>query len=158
VSARSARADDDAPPPRPRGGMMDNPLMQKVRLLAAEKVQKELDLSDDQKSSLKKIADDFRDARRSFRDLSADERKTKMQEFEKKFDDVLNDKQRERIKQVGLQLGGVQAWMRKEVADELKLTDEQKTKLQDLQKEQRKQIREQFADGPPDADGRAKIK
>ena len=69
ISVAACSAADDAPPPRPR----DNPGADKLRMLMAEKVQKELDLSDAQRDSLKKISDDAKKAREDMRDLSPED-------------------------------------------------------------------------------------
>jgi Spy/CpxP family protein refolding chaperone len=104
-----------------RGGPGNNPLM----LLQAEPVQKELSLTDDQKSSISKLADEQRD-------LSREDRQQKAEETRKQLAEILKPEQRERLEQIGLQLAGGRALTRPDIAEKLGLSEEQKTKLNEL--------------------------
>ncbi len=102
-----------------------------------EKVQADLKLTDDQKEQIKKIV---ADTPRPMRDQNAsrEERMAKMQEYQKDLQDklntVLNDSQKARMKEIRLQVRGTAALSDKEVAESLKLTDDQVNKIKDLNK------------------------
>jgi hypothetical protein len=133
------------------GGRFNDPTF----LLGTEQVQKELELSDDQKTSVQKLVDDNRQAMMdlrnsgaSFQDMGAKmaERAT---ENKKKVDDILLPPQRERLDQITLQLAGAQALSRPEVAEKLGLSDEQKSKLKDLADDAQQKRMDLISGGPP---------
>jgi Spy/CpxP family protein refolding chaperone len=131
-------------------------------LLSNEKVQADLKLTDEQKESIKKLADKAREDRSALTGLSGEERRTKMQEMakdmEQKTDAVLNDQQKARIKEIRLQARGTAALADKEVAESLKLTDDQVNKIKDLNKSLTDARTEAFSGGGrPDADAIAKL-
>jgi len=111
-----------------------------LALLQLDVVAKDLALTDEQKESLKKVGDDARqqmkDLRDSLKDASREDRRAKMSDAEKeiakKVDAVLNDKQRSRMQEIRLQVRGASALRDKEIADALKLTEDQTKKLTDL--------------------------
>lgn len=128
-------------------------------LFANETVQKDLALTDEQKASIKKINDDFRS---SLSGLSGEDRRSKMTELrkgvEEKIDAVLDDKQKARIKEIRLQVQGPGALSTKEVADALKLSDDQVTKIKDLTKSLSDARREAFqGGGGGNSDAREKL-
>lgn len=162
LAASCASAADDPPANPParqrgqggRGGGGD--------LSANDKVQADLQLSDEQKESIKKLADKAREDRAALTGLSQEDRRAKMQEMRKdmetKVDAVLNDKQKARMKEIRLQVRGTAALTDKDVAESLKLTDDQVSKIKDLIKSRDDAMREAFTGGgPPDADTRAKL-
>lgn len=131
----------------------------KLMLLANEAVQKELDLSDEQKTSLKGISDEVaKETREIFsgvRDLSKEERETKMEELRKKVaektkevegkaTEVLLANQRERLDQISLQQRGLSALTDEDVAKKLGISDDQKQKLTAAREESGKKMREAF--------------
>jgi len=136
------------------GGFGAEPL----RLLSNEKVQKELDLTADQKDSLKKLGDEARAQRpdfASFRDLSEDDRRAKMEEMRTKMEEqgkamkakvdaVLLPNQLERLKQLTLQLRGANALPDPEVAKALSLSEDQQKQLTELRAAGDAQRRELF--------------
>ena len=101
-------------------------------------MQKELALSEQQKTKVAQLVDDNRNAIHGSFQLSPEERQTKMQErvkeTNKKIADILSAPQNERFDQISLQLSvqtqGPGAFIRPEVADKLGLTSEQKDKIQ----------------------------
>ena len=107
-------------------------------LLGVEQVQKELTLSEEQKTKVAQLVDDNRNAIQNLFQLSPEERQSKMQERvkenQKKIADFLSAAQNERLDQISLQLTvqtqGPGAFIRPEVADKLGLTSEQKDKIQ----------------------------
>jgi hypothetical protein len=136
-----------------------------LMLLQAVKVQKELDLVQDQKDKLKELSGKFQGEMREqfsgmgdLRDLSQEERQAKMKEiqekaaevtkkFQKQADEILLRTQGERLKEISLQLRGTQALMDKEVADKLKIDDDQKERIQAAQRSVFEKARDLFAGG-----------
>jgi Spy/CpxP family protein refolding chaperone len=133
------------------GGFGADPLT----LLSNEKVQKELDLTSEQKDSVKKLADERqtqgREAFAALRDLSQDERRAKMDEMRKaaqaKVDAILLPPQVERLKQLTLQRQGAGALSDPEVAKALNISEDQKKQLADIREAAGAQMRELFTAG-----------
>lgn len=157
TAVRASAQDQANPPQRQRGqGFMRGG--SGLMLLRSDVVAKDLDLSTEQKESLTKLGDEARkqrtELRDSLKDASQEERRAKMSAAEKeidgKVDAVLNEKQRARLKEIKLQVRGASALTQPEIADALKLTDEQKTKLADLAKERRDASRAAFQDASGD--------
>jgi len=103
-----------------RGGFGVSP----IALVKVEAVQSDLALSSDQKDKVAKLEDappDF--------SASQEERQKARDEAKAKVDEILLPPQRERLAEISLQLEGVRALRRPEVATKLKLTDDQKQKI-----------------------------
>ncbi|MCC7087058.1 MAG: hypothetical protein IT427_18820 [Pirellulales bacterium] len=118
-----------------------------TQLLQNEKVQKELELTGDQVDQLKKIADEapsFRD----FQDLSREEITKKREETQKKVDEVLLPHQKDRLKELQIQLSGSRALLQDDVAEKLNLSSEQKEKLREVLSFRRGQNRGQGGERP----------
>jgi hypothetical protein len=123
----------------------------KVALVQIQQVQQELELNDDQKKQVREISEKVREASpRRAQGATGEgdraQRRDQMQmvsrvvaEQEKKLDEVLNEDQRKRLEEISLQLTGVRALSRDEVAGKLNLSDQQKEKLQSMLREQRGQ-------------------
>jgi Spy/CpxP family protein refolding chaperone len=143
-----------------RGGMGGGTM-----LLSNEGVHKELKLEDDQVSKVKTLADDLgtkmRESFQSLQSLEGEERTKKMQELGKEnalalhkgLAEILKPEQVKRFKQIEWQQGGANALANAEVAEALKLTDEQKTKVKDLLADHSKQQRELFQAAQGDREG-----
>jgi len=143
------------------GGGMGGFGADSLSLTSNEKVQKELDLTAEQKDGLKKLSDEVRAARpdfASFRDLSEDERRakmdalrTEMQERAKatqaKVDALLLPPQVERLKELRIQRLGAGALGDAEVAKALNISDDQKKQLADVREAGMAQMRELFQPG-----------
>jgi Spy/CpxP family protein refolding chaperone len=160
LAASQAFAADDPPATPParqsgpgaggRGGF---------NLFANPTVQKDLALTDEQKKSIETISADFRS---SLSGLSQEDRQAKMPELRKAMEDkigaVLNDQQKARVKEIRLQVQGPAALSSKEVAEALKLTDDQVNKIKDLTKSLSDARREAFqGGGAANADAREKL-
>ena len=145
------------------GGFGADPLS----LLSNEKVQKELDLTTEQKDGAKKLGEEVQTQRREafagFQDLSEDERRakfeemrTKMQEQAKatqvKVDALLLPPQVERLKQLVLQRQGAGALSNDDVVKALNISDEQKKQLADIRQAGFEKMREFFQPGGSDED------
>jgi len=143
-----------------------------------EAVQKEVGISGDQKSKLTSLQEDYRAARQKefqkaninlqdFQNISADQRqkmaqigRTLDEEFNPKIKEVVGADSFKRLKQIELQYNlsfrGPGALTYADVAAELKLTDDQKKKLTDMQAESDGQRRGGGGGGNFDAQAFAK--
>ncbi len=129
-------------------------------LLNAPQVQKELNLVQEQIDKLREIQrgamEGLRDMfPRGMRDMSAEERQKAMEEarkkmeertkeLRKKVDEVLLDHQKKRLKEIKLQVQGLQALSDPEVIEMLGITDEQREKMENLRKEAAEKTRKQM--------------
>jgi Spy/CpxP family protein refolding chaperone len=133
------------------GGRMG--MMGSARILRAEAVQKELNITADQLTKLKEVLEATRGPGGN-RDMTEEERTKMMEEMakrtaeqEKKIAEVLNEKQVARLKQIRLQATGVMAIMGEELSKELSVTAEQKEKIQGAMREIRAATRDAGAGG-----------
>lgn len=147
------------------GGMAQSPSAMWGTLLRSEKVQKELELVDDQKAKLKEIGDKATARMREafsgggdFRNLTDEQRRERFAEMQKKaqamaeetkkaISDVLLPHQLERLDQIALQMLGVRALEDKEVQQELGLTEDQKQQMQKAREQMAEKMRAMFAPG-----------
>lgn len=138
-------------------------------LLSNKGVQKELKLTDEQIEKADKAATELREKMMEkfaeLRELEGDERQEKMASLQKEMaaaskkvsDEILKPEQAKRLEQItmqfGFQNGGAQYLASNtEIADKLKITDEQKNKLKDLVTEARakqQEMREAGQGGDP---------
>lgn len=124
-------------------------------LVRNESVQKELNLTEEQKTKLKdaldKVRENHKDDLEKFRDLSMEERQKLMrtlnEENTKAVSGILDNKQMKRLKQITWQTQGAQAFQNPEVQKSLKLTDEQKDKIKSINEDAGKQMRDLFQGG-----------
>ncbi len=127
-------------------------------LLASESVQKELTLSDDQKTSLKKLRDDQTAGGQAFfsqfMGLSQDEMQKRLEERAKEnrrqISKILSPKQMERLAEINIQMAGPLALNFEDVAKQIGLTAEQKEQLKNIGDE----VRRKSADLTPTNNGR----
>jgi len=133
-------------------------------MLRMPEVQTELKLTDDQKTKLTGALDKLREQRQNsgqdFQSLSQEERQKLMAqrraEDDKALADVLNADQMKRDHQLQLQQQGLSSVAQdKALGDELKLTDEQRTKIQAIVDDQRNAMRELFQGGGGGGDRQA---
>jgi len=118
-------------------------------LLANASVQKELKLDDSQVEKSKELAASMREKmqenREKLQGLEAEERRTKQAEINKEMNEstmkavgaFLKPEQVTRLKQISIQVRGLQAFSDPEVAKKLNLTDTQKTDIQAINNEVR---------------------
>jgi hypothetical protein len=121
-----------------------------------------LELIDDQKDQIKKLSDKQREEMQEMfagmRDLSQEERREKMAELQpkmeeaqkklaKQVDEVLMPTQRDRLKQITIQIQGTAALGDDEVAKELGLSDDQQKQIQQVRTEAFEKMRESFRPG-----------
>jgi len=123
-------------------------------LLSNKSVQQELKLDADQITKASKWAEEqrarFTEASQKYADLSEDERRTKMQELRRTANEeshkavtaMLKPEQAKRFHQISLQARGVNAFEDAKVQEQLKITDDQKTKLAEIAKEHNDKQRE----------------
>lgn len=144
-----------------RGGFggFNVPGADRSMLLTNEKVQKELELAEDQLAELKKISEEARPQRGgggqpNFFEMSEEDRKKFVDQMQermkasiKKIDEVLLPHQLERLKQISWQNRGVGALQDEEVVESLKITDAQKKEMQAIAEAQGEKMRELFQGG-----------
>mgnify|MGYP001045004619 CR=1 FL=1 len=118
-------------------------------LLQRPDVQRELNLTEQQKTQVQQMQESMRAAWQELRNLPPQERRQKMEELRQKNDPtkVLNESQKKRLRELELQAMGPMAFLQPEVADELKLTQEQRSRLQGIVTQQMQQLRERFQGG-----------
>ncbi len=135
-----------------------------IGLLMRDDVRKELEIVDDQVKKIQALGDEMREQMRDLysglRDLSQEERQAKFAELREKsaelqkelsakVDEVLLPHQRDRLKQIGLQMQmryrGTSGLLTDQLAEDLNITDEQKEKLRAKAEEVRKSLEEQIA-------------
>jgi Spy/CpxP family protein refolding chaperone len=130
------------------GGMFGPP--SGAMLLNSEDVQKDLKLTDEQKTKVKDFQTKRMEAMREL--FSGGERpdREKMQEIRKKnqeedakfLKDALTADQNKRLKQIGYQTAGVMVFSNPDVQSQLKLTDEQKEKIKEIGDQMRKDMQD----------------
>ena len=154
-------------------GMMGQGMMGRgmdaARLLMIEQVQKEINLTEEQKSKLEALREEMRGQARGGEDrgrmreemqnLGEEERRERMQQMMQQFREqaekrtkemmeklgqVLSAEQMLRLKQIQLQQEGVMVLRRPEVVEELGLDDSQKERLQKIAEEVGTQMRERM--------------
>jgi hypothetical protein len=127
-----------------------------LQMLAIPEVQQELKMTPDQVSKVQGKSQEVRQATmelmreaggpQAFQEMSQEERQQlmeKMQAIQKKaVNEILNADQQKRFHQLELQQSGAMAFGRKEVREALKLTTEQGTKMQEVQRGQMQAMRE----------------
>jgi Spy/CpxP family protein refolding chaperone len=119
-----------------------------VMLLGQKSVQEELKLSEDQVKKIQDLQAKQREAFQGFGDLSQEERRTKMQELNKANNEavakILKPEQVKRFKEISLQqqvrFGVGFVLNNEEVAKALKITDEQKEKIREIQSKSREEL------------------
>jgi len=146
-----------------RGGFGNNLLY----LAMNEAVQKEIEVVDDQKAEINKISEEIRSQRPqgerpNFREMSEEEREKYIAQMRErgakeakianaKLEEALLPHQMKRLKEIALQQRGTSALTDPEVAKELKITDAQKKKLDDVNQKNREtmgaRMRELFQGG-----------
>jgi Spy/CpxP family protein refolding chaperone len=123
-----------------------------AQLLRRPEVQAELKLTDDQKTKVTEMLQKLRESQQArfqdLRDASPEERQKVMADMQaeqmKQVNAILNTDQQKRFKEISLQQQGYSALAQPAVADELKLTDDQKSKLKDILQKQQESMREIF--------------
>jgi len=137
-------------------------------LLTNKSVQTEIKATEDQVSKLTTFSEEFRnkarEAMQGLQDLSQEERRAKMAEVQPKLQadmdkalaEILKPEQLKRFHQIQLQQGGAQAFLGARVADALKLTDDQKTKIREINQEAMTETREIMQGFQDDREGTMK--
>jgi hypothetical protein len=127
------------------------------QLLRMAEVQTELKLTDDQKTKIATFLESQRGQGRGQgggQGLSPEERAQRRAEQRAKETEelkkILNEDQMKRLKQLQLQRQGMAALAETEVQSELKLTADQKSKVEAALQEQRQAMRDAFQDGGGD--------
>lgn len=121
------------------GGNMNSP----TGMLNRADVQKDLGISEEQKTKLTEIRSGMRQKMQDARQAAGDDRAAQQaamaklgEESAKEINAVLTPDQQKRLKEIFIQVRGTQAVLNTEVQKDIEITDEQKTKIVDLQKRQ----------------------
>ena len=136
---------------RGQGGMRLGEATQ-AQLLQIDAVQKDLKLTDDEKSKVAAIHEKATSGRRQVmaaNSKDSKERGPKLAELNKQLDaeieKVLDDGQKKRLQEIVLQVNGAGALEKDDIQKALKITDEQKAKLTEIQKANTKARRDAVA-------------
>jgi len=137
-------------------------------LVRIEPIQKEIELLDDQKAQIDKVAEEMRpqrgegEQRPDLRNMSDEERQKFFAEMRKRFEErtktaneklkkILLPHQVKRLEQISLQLRGTRALTDPRIAEKLKLTDAQQKKIEETMAANREsmmtKVRELFQGG-----------
>jgi Spy/CpxP family protein refolding chaperone len=138
------RGDRGGPGGRRFAGGFGSPVL---RLAANEKVQAALKLSDEQKTKINELEEQFRkDSRKVFDQEDVREGMQKLsEETTAKLTQVLDGDQQKRLQGISIQLMGAGAVMADPaLAKDLNVSDEQKAKLRDAQRENMRSMGETF--------------
>jgi hypothetical protein len=137
-------------------------------LLTNKGVQKELKVTDEQAGKLDTFAQEMREKQREqfekFRDVPKEERREKMQEMGRTMNaellkglrGILQPEQVKRFEQIQLQQSGPNAFLTPRVQEALKLTDDQKSKIRELNDELGQSMRDLAQDFQSDREGAMK--
>jgi len=133
-------------------------------LLSNKSVQKELKVTDEQAEKLNTFAREMLDKQReefqASRDLSQEERRERARnraiELVKGMGQILKPEQVKRFEQLQLQQSGAGAFSSPRVQEELKLTDDQQSKLREINEESGRAMRDAFQDSQSDREGAMK--
>jgi Spy/CpxP family protein refolding chaperone len=120
-----------------------------LRLASNEEVQGVLKLSDEQKEKVEDLDDEMRDEFRSLFESGGDrdEMRKLSEEGAQKLNEILDDAQEKRITEIAIQAYGVNAiMMSPSLGKELNVTDDQRTQLGDVQRENFQSMGEAFRD------------
>jgi Spy/CpxP family protein refolding chaperone len=146
------------------GGMFGGGAM----LLSNKGVQKEIKATDEQAGKLDSLAEELRGKQREAfqgnQGLSPEERREKMQEFQKTLQadinkglgEILKPEQVKRFHQIQTQTAGAGAFTTSRVAEALKLTDDQKSKVREINQETFQAIGNLRQEFPNDREGAMK--
>lgn len=123
-------------------------------LLQRADVQKELGLTEDQKTKIRQAQEKRQAAMQELRNLPPEERQQKIQELMRFNDltDALNDTQKKRLKELEYQWQGAMALNQQETAQAVGLTQEQRTKIAGIQEQMGQTLREAMRDFQPGGD------
>jgi Spy/CpxP family protein refolding chaperone len=140
------------------GFMRGNPIM----LLSQESVQKELKLTDEQKTKINDLRQSSREKMQEIFQADQGERQAKMQalnaETRKSLEGILNPEQGKRLLEIVYQQRGAMAFVDPEVVKALSLSEEQQGKVKSINEEMQAGMRDLFTPGQaPDEDTRKKM-
>ncbi|MCS7191952.1 MAG: hypothetical protein NZ937_03075 [Armatimonadetes bacterium] len=161
------RVQGGQPPEPPRGAprmFARGGPMTMLGLLRSPQVQRELKITEEQRTKLQQLGEQlrekFRGRSQELRDLSPEEREKHLEsvnaEVEKELSKVLDEKQIKRLKQIVLQIEGYAALARPSVAKEVGLTEGQAKQVREILRDANEKRRSIFQQGPP-ADPKARF-
>ncbi len=102
-------------------------------------VHRELKLSDSQKQSIRQLTDELDGFLWAMQNQPAEQAREGLRKLiakaESRMEPILTDSQRKRIEQIRLSVVGLQVLLREDIADRLKLTSEQRGRIEEVLKE-----------------------
>lgn len=121
-----------------------------ANLINSKTVLADIKATDEQTTKLKEWAKDYQAKQfasfKDFKDLSKEERAERMakntEDAWKAIGGVLKEDQVKRLKQIELQVGGAFVYSRKDVAEALKISDDQKEKIRDASQSMFKEMQD----------------
>jgi Spy/CpxP family protein refolding chaperone len=166
ATARLSVADEPAKSPAQARGHGFAGSGSRLGLLQLDVVAKDLNLSDEQKESIKKIDAEAQKLWADLRGAPPVEQALKSvaagHEIDRKIYRLLDERQRARIAEIVIQHLGPLALSSPRIVAKLKFTDEQKEKMEDLSKRRNEAIRDAIKDAGGDRDAsrekRARVK
>jgi Spy/CpxP family protein refolding chaperone len=147
LSAVPSLTASDEPPTSAPPTTDTNLFRHELDLFISPRVQKELGLTEDQRAEIRKLGGQTREESQNIRaglkDLSPEDRRAKLAELRGKIKEerqalavklagILNDQQRERMPAIKIQERGAAALLDKDVAEKLKLSEDQVKKLHEI--------------------------
>ncbi len=157
--AGGRRGQGGQPPGPPVGAPMmfarGGPMLM-LGLFRNPQVQKELKLTEEQRTKLEQLGEQLREKFRGLgqelRNLSPEEREKRLEslnaEVEKELAKILNEQQLKRLRQISLQVEGLAALGRPSIAKEVGITEEQQAKIREILREAAEKRRAIFQQGP----------
>lgn len=133
----------DGPPAKTRKAAVFNPYLYVIR---DPDLHRELNLSTDQVEAIRRLTDELDGPLLSVRNKRPAEKARVQQELteraQTRMATILARDQQQRLAEIVLQAQGDRALLRDDVAERLSLTDKQRTEIEEIQAETRKQIQE----------------
>ncbi len=134
-----------------------------IGLLMMPEVQKELNITEQQTQQLQQLLQQQREQMQALmpqlRDATPEQRQKMMEQISQKWDEalgkVLQPAQKSRLRELELQWQGSMALSRPDVAKELKLTEQQQKKIQDIRTQYWQKQMQLFQQRDPNADMQA---
>lgn len=136
------------------GGDQNDPLA----ILRSDVVKQELEIVPDQEEQLRKLGEELREeAAREQRKLQEELNARIAAKLKPKLEQILLPHQVTRLRSIQVSIQGLQALRDPSIAAELKITDDQKAKMEEVTSSLRTKMREMFANREEGGDMRAKF-
>lgn len=129
-----------------------------LQSLNSDAIKEELEIVPEQEEQIKKLAEEFREEQgREFRKAQEEAQARLQAKLKPRLDQILLPHQVTRLKELQVQLQGVGALRDPAIAADLKITDEQKAKFEEVSTDFRGQMRAAFSNREEGSDPRARF-